>query len=281
MFDSDKAGQKAISRSIDVFSAGAFDIKIANISYGKDPDEFFKDHNTSEMEDILNSAQSIDEFIVNFLLKNKNIDKISDKKNIIKELANWIILFKRTGDKLISQSITSKIADSIGLSMEELYKQMAYYSRYRYVRRVSNENSEIANIIPEQYIIYFLTHKEYSHLYNIIASEIEIEGINEDFRSIIQNLFIENDINFVSDSIDNPQIKKIFMDTVNSNNIIVAQGKEREILEDCMIFFKKRKIEKAILDLDKKIREAHNEENYEEQRKLEKERMKLLNILKG
>jgi DNA primase len=281
MFDSDQAGQKAISRSIDVFSAGAFDIKIANIPDTKDPDEFFKEHDHSEMKDILDSAQSIDEFIVNFLLKNKDINKISDKKLIIKELANWIILLKRIGDNLISQSITAKVAEKLGLSMEELYKQINYFSRYRYVRKTTKNESEIANIIPEQYIIYFLTHHEYSYLYNKIASELEIEGVNEDFREIIQNLFIDNDINAVADSISVPEVKKIFMDTVNSTDILIAEGKEEEVLNDCMLFFRKRRIEKAILAVDKKIREAQEEGNYEEQMKLEKERLKLLNILKG
>ncbi len=281
MFDSDQAGQKAISRSIDVFSAGAFDIRIANIPDAKDPDEFFKEHDHSEMKDILNSALSIDEFIVNFLLKNKDINKISDKKLIIKELANWIILLKRIGDNLISQSITAKVAESLGLSIEELYKQINYFSRYRYVRKTTKNESEIVNIIPEQYIIYFLTHHEYSYLYNKIASELEIEGVNEDFREIIQNLFIDSDINSIADSIAAPEVKKIFMDTVNSANILIAEGKEEEVLEDCIIFFRKRRIEKAILTVDKKIHEAQERGNYEEQVKLEKERLKLLNILKG
>ena len=281
MFDSDQAGQKAISRSIDVFSAGAFDIRIANVPDAKDPDEFFKEHDHSEMKDILNSALSIDEFIVNFLLKNKDINKISDKKLIIKELANWIILLKRIGDNLISQSITAKVAESLGLSIEELYKQINYFSRYRYVRKTTKNESEIVNIIPEQYIIYFLTHHEYSYLYNKIASELEIDGVNEDFREIIQNLFIDSDINSIADSIAAPEVKKIFMDTVNSANILIAEGKEEEVLEDCIVFFRKRRIEKAILTVDKKIHEAQERGNYEEQVKLEKERLKLLNILKG
>ncbi len=281
MFDSDSAGQKAISRSIDVFSAGAFDIRIAKVPSGKDPDEFFKTNSHDDMKSILDSALSIDEYIVKFLFNNRDINKIPDKKAIIKELTQWIILLKRIGDNLISQSITTKVAEMLGIMPNELQKQMSYYARYNHIYKNKESIKNVTNIIPEQYLIYFLTRKEYSYLYDIIASELEIEGVNEDFRPIIQSLFIQNDINSILDTIENEEIRKILLDTVNEDTVIVAKGKEEETLKDCITFFKKRKIQKELLKLDEQIAQAQKNNDYDKQRKLEKQRLQLFSILKG
>ncbi len=281
MFDSDEAGQKAISRSIDVFSSGAFDIQIASVPSGKDPDEFFKEHTKDEMQAVLDKAMNIDEYIIKFLLRNRDINKISDKKSIIKGLTAWVVLLRRIGDNLISQSITTKVADILGITVEELQKQMSYYARYRHIYKKTKVNEDISNILPEQYIIYFLTHKRYSYLYDFIASELEFDGINEDFKSIIQDLFVQNDINSILDTIKDENIRKIFLDTINSETLMVAKGKEEDVLNDCLNFFKKRKIQKEILKLDVLIAEAEDNNDYERQRKLEQQRLKLFSILKG
>jgi DNA primase len=281
MFDSDQAGQKAVSRSIDVFSAGAFDIRIANVPYGKDPDEFFKSHSHEEMESILNSSLSIDEYIVKFLFKNHDITKMSEKKAIIKELLEWIVLLRRIGDTLISQSIMIKVAEGLGITVDELQKQIAYNSRYRRVYRKNNDVNTIENIIPEQYIIYFLANKQYSYLYDTIASELDLDGVADELKPIIQSLFVENDVNSVLDIIEDERVRNLFLEAVNGDHITIAEGKEEETLKDCILFFKKRKIHKRLLYLDKEISKAYENRDYEEQRRLEKERLSLINILKG
>jgi hypothetical protein len=62
---------------------------------------------------------------------------------------------------------------------------------------------------------------------------------------------------------------------------MIPDGKEEETLKDCILFFKKKKIHKRLLELDKEISKAYENGDYEEQRRLEKERLGLINILKG
>ncbi|MDR2685990.1 MAG: DNA primase [Rickettsiales bacterium] len=72
-FDGDNAGKKAAARAVDVilpFMTAEMDIKILTLPGGKDPDDIIRNSGAAGMQDLLNGATPLPEYLWNMALNN-------------------------------------------------------------------------------------------------------------------------------------------------------------------------------------------------------------------
>lgn len=84
-FDEDAAGTQAALRGVDQALQAAVDVTIVTLPFGKDPDELIK-QNPPAWPDAIAKAQPILDYFFDRSLKNRDVNKVQDKKLIARDL---------------------------------------------------------------------------------------------------------------------------------------------------------------------------------------------------
>jgi len=110
-FDVDLAGENATQRGIDVALQQEMNVKIIVVPEGKDPDECIKEDPNKWFEAIKN-AKPIMEYYFDLALRDRDIKKIEDQKNIVKIILPVIAKF---GDPVEQNYWIKFLADKINV----------------------------------------------------------------------------------------------------------------------------------------------------------------------
>jgi DNA primase len=78
-YDGDTAGINAAAKSLDLFLERGFDVRVAEIPQGKDPDDFVKDDGAAAYDAIVRQAPSYLDFLVNRELRGRNLARPEEK----------------------------------------------------------------------------------------------------------------------------------------------------------------------------------------------------------
>lgn len=78
-FDGDGAGIKATIKSIDILKEEGFDVLVASIPDGHDPDEILRQQGKDALENIINNALPPTDYLIKAELKNYNLSKADEK----------------------------------------------------------------------------------------------------------------------------------------------------------------------------------------------------------
>jgi DNA primase len=78
-YDGDAAGINAAARSLDLFLERGFDVRVAEIPQGKDPDDFVKDEGVAAYDAIVRQAPSYLDFLVHRELRGRDLGRPDEK----------------------------------------------------------------------------------------------------------------------------------------------------------------------------------------------------------
>jgi len=78
-YDGDTAGINAAAKSLDLFLERGFDVRVAEIPQGKDPDDFVKEQGVAAYDAIVRQAPSYLDFLVNRELRGRDISLPEEK----------------------------------------------------------------------------------------------------------------------------------------------------------------------------------------------------------
>lgn len=78
-FDGDTAGIKATIKSIDILKEEGFNILVASIPDGHDPDEILREQGKEALQKIIDEALPITDYLINNQLKNHDLSKADEK----------------------------------------------------------------------------------------------------------------------------------------------------------------------------------------------------------
>lgn len=111
-FDVDLAGQAATQRSIDLLLNQGLNVKVLNLSQGKDPDEFIRS-DLKGWKESLKKPQAIMEYYFSLAFKDKDLKSIEDKKTISRQL---LPLINKLGDPVEKNLWIRRLSDDLGVS---------------------------------------------------------------------------------------------------------------------------------------------------------------------
>jgi DNA primase len=82
-YDGDTAGVNAAAKSLDLFLERGFDVRVAEIPQGKDPDDYIKDHGAAAYDALVRQAPSYLDFLVQRELRGRDIRRPEEKVGAI------------------------------------------------------------------------------------------------------------------------------------------------------------------------------------------------------
>ena len=120
-YDSDEAGQNAISRGLEILEKLGVEGKVLQMEGAKDPDEYIIKYGSGRFNLLVENAISIIEFKVKRLRQNYNLDITSDKIKFLKEVSK---LISNIDSKIEREIYINKISETNGISKEAIYAEM-------------------------------------------------------------------------------------------------------------------------------------------------------------
>lgn len=153
-FDSDEAGQTAVTKAINIFANTGINVKVALLPEGKDPDEFLKKNSPAKFKKLLDEAVSATEY--KLLRAGGGVDTESDNAKI-QYLNSAAEILANTHDPIEVDYYTSKLSqkygiskDAIRLKVEELKKKKAVKQERRTVAAMANPTFDRNDVNPER-----------------------------------------------------------------------------------------------------------------------------------
>lgn len=128
-YDTDIAGENATERGVELLKAEGFNVKIAEITGGKDPDELIRKSGAPAFVKIISEATPWIRYRINLTLRKFNVDEIEPRAKAIRAVAS---LLSSEPDRLIRAEYINYIAEKMNISPETIaseVKREGYYSR--------------------------------------------------------------------------------------------------------------------------------------------------------
>jgi len=119
LFDPDKAGRKALDRSLELFLSMRMRARALILPEGCDPDDYIKKHGKDKLNELIAHAPAIsDYYIDNVLGGGKTFE---DKRDMIKTAMEFI---NKIDDEIEKNLFIKRIAEKLGINQELLKKEL-------------------------------------------------------------------------------------------------------------------------------------------------------------
>lgn len=199
-YDSDEAGQNAISRGLEILEKLGVEGKVLQMEGAKDPDEYIIKYGSGRFNLLVENAISIIEFKVKRLRQNYNLDITSDKIKFLKEVSK---LISNIDSKIEREIYINKISETNGISKEAIYAEMNKFLYKNSDRNILEKSIPVkkaevtkeqavdkAEIEREKMILYFLI-KNYDEIGDKIVSKVLVEDFKVEKYKKIYNKILE------------------------------------------------------------------------------------------
>lgn len=230
-YDSDKAGQKAALRAVNIFSNSGIAAKILDLKQAKDPDEYIKKFGKEKFFLLIKNSQNIVDFKIKKLKNKYNLSDSQDKINFLKE---FIDILSEVSNQIEREVYISKISNEldinrniITLAVNKNIKKQINKNKKNQIKKINKINynlSEINNnktdsnhiklIIAENKIITILLKNP--DFYKIAIANISSDNFNDIINKKIYSVIIDRltnnqpiAITYLSNILEEDSIKKI------------------------------------------------------------------------
>lgn len=268
-YDSDSAGIKAALRGIDVMRSSHANVRILQVTGGKDPDEFVKKYGKQEFLKLVNGAAPATDFTLEMTKKKYNL---SDNLEIIEYIRSCVPILKKLG--AVEQDLyVKKLASEFDISEHSILTEIAsdesrhsspYPENSRKVREFKNDrygNDERLEVS----LLYILT-RDARYLDNFKEDDIEFRTVlGRELYNIASKLISRNDmaeinIDDIYKELD-PEDEKALKDILS--NIRIGAD-ESSYYRECYVKYVQMHYGEKIIELQNAIAVAEKLGNEEE-----------------
>ena len=268
-YDSDSAGIKPALRGIDVMRSSHANVRILQVTGGKDPDEFVKKYGKQEFLKLVNGAAPATDFTLEMTKKKYNL---SDNLEIIEYIRSCVPILKKLG--AVEQDLyVKKLASEFDISEHSILTEIAsdesrhsspYPENSRKVREFKNDrygNDERLEVS----LLYILT-RDTRYLDNFKEDDIEFRTVlGRELYNIASKLISRNgmaeinidDIYKELDTEDEKALKDIL------SNIRIGAD-ESSYYRECYVKYVQMHYGEKIIELQNAIAVAEKLGNEEE-----------------
>ncbi len=183
-FDGDSAGQKAVVRTIKIILPildGNKKLRILTLEHGKDPDDYIKEYGLDNFTNSLKKSQSVLDFIINYIINNKDVSKAECKSEIVENLKEFLI---DIDENIYTESLISTVAEKININTNQIKK----------ILKLGKQKSNIVNLDIDNYKYRQKRLSKSMLLEEVILAEIFVNIA--DFRMLLK----ENDFEIFATS---------------------------------------------------------------------------------
>ena len=114
-YDGDGAGQKATIRSLDIFEAESFDVRVATLPNGLDPDDVIKNSGAEGYKKLIDDALPLADYKLYLLKKDKDFSDPVDRRKFVTQSITYLRMIANAS---LREELLLKVRDISGISYE-------------------------------------------------------------------------------------------------------------------------------------------------------------------
>jgi DNA primase len=142
LFDSDEAGQKAALRSIEILIKSDFEVKVALLPKGEDPDSYIQKNGKEVFDDLISRAQNFLEFRLRIFEERGMLSDPNEATKVIRETVRIIAL---VNDKIKQGLLITSLAKKFNLREKMLESELIDYINKQSDQKKPQKESERAS----------------------------------------------------------------------------------------------------------------------------------------
>jgi len=135
-FDSDEAGQKALSRAAEIFKEFDTPLKVIEMPDVKDPDDFIKKYGAEEFEKLIKNAKTLTEHKMDRLLKGVDLNNTAEKIDMLEKASR---LFSTISSAVEREVYVSRLSIKTGISIDAINSEIRKANAKNVRKEVSAE----------------------------------------------------------------------------------------------------------------------------------------------
>src|SRR3989338_8781476 len=135
LYDTDKAGESAIIRSLDLLIEEGMNVKVATLAEGDDPDSFIREHGADAFKERLKNSQSLFEYKLKWLRERHDARTAEGRAKICSEMIPTINKFENA---IIRAEYLRQLSQALSVSQEALFIESQ-----KFVTMMNNQLREI------------------------------------------------------------------------------------------------------------------------------------------
>lgn len=269
-FDGDTAGIKATIRSIDILKEAGFNLKIACLPEGRDPDEILKTEGKEGMANYIDNALYVMDYLIMIEKKKYNLNDSEQKGKFVKAVLEHL---RKITESAAQEPYLDKLRDLTNIPIDVLRRDLNKTSDEKIEKKNEEETiipRENANVKAEKFIISsILFNKDYvdnkiNYKKLIPSREKYIEIAQSGKR--ISSLFDEYDIN-----------NDAFLNDMINYNFEEFKGIDDRYFHECVWALAEEILKNRQQEISKKFSEV---EDMEERKQLMQELQDILRKIK-
>ena len=217
--DNDNAGEQATITNGELLQSDGVETFVLRLSNQKDPDEYILKNGVEAYQDAVNNAISFFDFKLNYLKKNKNLNKAEDQaayiNSVLKEL-------NKQTDSILIETTINQLSEQYNINKNELMNRVIKVENTTPAnksivieKRKLNQNQKLC----ETLLFYMMNDEKYIKLYEQELSYIPNEKYMEISNDILAFFIKYNYINiadFITYEIESNNYE-IVLDIIESN----------------------------------------------------------------
>jgi len=141
-FDSDRAGQEAVTRSLPALLEHGLEVRVARLPAGEDPDSLIRNQGVAEFRNIVDSAKNFFNYALERLGEKSNLSEPSGKASAARRLGPYVSAIK---DPVLREATARNICTRLGITEAAF----ATHTKPTILSNRGNELSEVEKIATE------------------------------------------------------------------------------------------------------------------------------------
>lgn len=259
VYDSDKAGELATLRGLDLLLAEDMHIGVVRLPTGFDPDSYVRECGIKKFEELLSSPISLFEYKLNLLVSIHGTQSAESKTRIAGEMLKTI---NKINNEVLKSEYIKRLAESLSLNEDALRLEAKRVGRdYDGTYNVDTRpfKHEITPLSAADKIIIKLMMDD-NNLIAFVKERLDCnEFCNKSSRRIVEFIFglhgQNKSINYVTliSHFDIGGLENILSEIAASQYTFADKKRN---LDDCILWIKRNNLKRNLDELHKQIKEA-------------------------
>lgn len=275
IYDSDKAGEAAALRGLDLVLEHDLAVRLVNLPPGYDPDSFLAEYGTSALVKKIEESQNLFDYKINLLRQRYNLTDVEDRAAIAAEMLPTI---SKVNNQVLKSGYIRKLAEVLSVTEDAVLAEL---------NRIEKSKPDNIYFKPQVKSTLTLSPLEENLIGLMIGDFKAVLQVKEsvsvdDFthpvaRLIVSKLFalIDKDeepsyIKLLS-LVDDERVERILSRILLARPQPVDEVKKQQELVECLAYFCRRKTGLELKHLKEKIKEAEFQGNQKQLTQLLKE----------
>ena len=262
VYDSDKAGEMATLRGLDLLLAEDMYIQIAQLPRGFDPDSFVRKYGVEPFQELSRKPVTLFEYKLNILTSTHGTASVESKIKIAGEMLKTI---SKVNNAILKSEYIKRLADSLDLNEDalrlEVKKVKKEYDTGYTMQTISLKRDEIAPLSAADKIIIGLMIED-NNLISFVRENLDCnEFCNKFAQRIVEFIFKfyeqNKPISYATliNQLDIDGLENLLSEIATTH---FAFTDKRRNLKDCIFWIKRDNLKRNLNELRNQIKDAQS-----------------------